>query len=87
MIVLQKTTRDYRGAIEFDVVSAIIGFQVSIDGIVQAELKRFQSRLHFLTPGQQRVIELSLREIGIKILDPVIRSLCGRPSKETGKGR
>lgn len=75
MIVLQETIRDYRRAIEFDVVPAISGLQAAIDGIVQAELKRFQSRLRSLTLAQQQVIELSLREIGIKILDPVIRSL------------
>jgi glutamyl-tRNA reductase len=58
-----------------DVGPAISGFRAAIDGVVQAELKRFQSRLRSLTPGQQQLIELSMREIGIKILDPVIRSL------------
>ena len=75
MIVLQETIREYRRAIELDVVPVICGLQAAIDGMVQAELKRFHSRLRSLTPGQQQVIELSLREIGAKILEPVIRSL------------
>ena len=67
--------RDYRRAIEPDVVPAISGLQAAIDCIVEAELRRFQFRLRSLTPGQQQVLEVSLREIGIKNLDPVIRSL------------
>ena len=75
MIVLQETIRDYGRAVELDVARAISGLQASIDGIVQAELRRFQSRLHSLTPYQHQVLEESLREMGIKILVPVIRSL------------
>ena len=75
MIFLQETMGDYRRAIEPDVVPAISGLEAAIDCIVEAELRRFHSRLRSLTPGQQQVLEVSLREIGIKILDPVIRSL------------
>lgn len=75
MIVLLETIRDYGRAVELDVAHAVSSLQASINGIVQAELRRFQSRLHSLTPYQQQLLEESLRDIGTKILVPVIRSL------------
>lgn len=55
--------------------AVVRGLQAAIDGIVQTELQRFQARLHTFTPEQYRVLQLSLSEIAIKILDPLIRSL------------
>jgi len=75
MIVLQETLRDCGRASELDIASAISALRATIDEMVQAELKRFQSRLRSLTPSQRQAIEVLLREIGIKIMEPVIRSL------------
>ena len=75
MIVAQKTIRYHQRAIAFDWAPVVRGLQMAIDGIVQTELRRFQARLHTFTPEQYRVLKLSLSEIAIKILDPLIRSL------------
>jgi Glutamyl-tRNAGlu reductase, dimerisation domain len=58
-----------------DLAFAVCGLQTVMDGIVQKELRRFQSRLRTLTPDQWQATQLSLRAIAIKFLDPVIRNL------------
>lgn len=75
MIAVQKTIRYHQRAIALDWAPVVRGLQMAIDGIVQTELRRFQARLHTFTPEQYRVLQLSLSEIAIKILDPLIRSL------------
>ena len=75
MIVAQKTIRYHQRAIPLDWAPVVRGLQMAIDGIVQTELRRFQARLHTFTPEQHRVLQLSLSEIAIEILDPLIRSL------------
>lgn len=75
MIAAQKTIRHHQRAMALDSDPVIRGLQRAKDAIVQAELRRFQGRLRTFTPEQYRILQLSLSEIAIKILDPLIRSL------------
>jgi glutamyl-tRNA reductase len=75
MIVAENRIGSHRRAIAIDSTSVVRGFQAAIDGIVQTELRRFQSRLQTLTPDQHQAVHLCLRAIAARILDPVIRSL------------
>ena len=75
MIAEQKTIRYHQRAIPLDLTPVIRGLQAAIDGIVQAELRRFRGRLRTLSPDQHQALQLCLSEIAIKILDPLIRSL------------
>jgi glutamyl-tRNA reductase len=75
MIVAQEMIRSHRRAKAIDLAPVVHRFQAAIDGIVQAELRRFQSRLQTLTPDQHQALLLCLRGIAARILDPVIRSL------------
>jgi hypothetical protein len=58
-----------------DSAFAVCRLQAVMEGIVQKELRRFQSRLRTLTPDQWQAIQLSMQAIANKILDPVIRNL------------
>jgi glutamyl-tRNA reductase len=75
MILMQETICSHRRTMALDLAFAVCGLQTVMDGIVQKELRRFQSRLRTLTPDQWQATQLSLRAIAIKFLDPVIRNL------------
>ena len=75
MIVAQGTIRYHQLAMALDLAAVVRGLQAAIDGIVQAELRRFQGRLRTLSLDQHQALQLCLSEIAIKILDPLIRSL------------
>ena len=75
MIVAQKTIRNHRQATAIDVAPVIRRLQAAIDGIVQAELKRFRAKLHTLSLDQHQALRVALSELAIKILDPLTRSL------------
>jgi glutamyl-tRNA reductase len=75
MILMQETICSHRRAMALDSAFAVCRLQAVMEGIVQKELRRFQSRLRTLTPDQWQAIQLSMQAIANKILDPVIRNL------------
>lgn len=75
MIAVQETIRRDRQAIALDVALLVREFEGAIDRVVQAQIRRFDSRLRTLTPDQQQAIQAALRGIASRILDPVIGSL------------
>jgi hypothetical protein len=50
MILVQETIRYHGRAMALDFAPVVCGLQAMMDGIVQKELRRFQSRLRTLTP-------------------------------------
>jgi glutamyl-tRNA reductase len=75
IIVAQEAIRYHRRAMALDVAPAIRGLRAAMEAIERTELRRVQSKLHILTPDQQRATQLLLRGMTNKILHPVIQSL------------
>lgn len=71
----EETIRYDRAAMALDLALVFRGLEAAIDVIVQRELRRFQHRLRNFAPDQKQAIQLSLRGMAYKILDPMIRSL------------
>jgi len=71
----QRIIRFHRRTTAIDVASVLIGLQTAIDGIVQTELRRYQARLQTLTPDQHQALQVCLRRIAARIVEPMTRSL------------
>lgn len=74
-MIAEEKIRCDRAAMAPDSTLVFRGLEAAIDGIVHREVRRFQHRLRTFTPDQQQAIELSLRGMAYKILDPMIRSM------------